>query len=43
VNSAFVRKLAKDDGDSLLMTDKSVVPPARRRKDSFMEMMRRAR
>lgn len=43
VNTAFVRKLAKDDGDSLLMTDKSVVPLARRRKDSFIEIMRTVR
>jgi two-component system LytT family response regulator len=39
VNTAFVRKLAKDDGDSLLMTDKSVVPLARRRKESFIQIM----
>lgn len=31
VNTAFVRKLAKDDGDCLLMTEKPVVPLARRR------------
>jgi hypothetical protein len=43
VNTTFGRKLAKDDGDSLLMTDKSVVPLARRRKDSFIEMMGKAR
>lgn len=40
VNTAFVRKLAKDDGDSLLMTSKAVVPLARRRKDVFIEMMK---
>ncbi len=39
VNTRFVRKLAKDDGDSLWMTDKAVVPLARRRKDAFLEMM----
>lgn len=39
VNTAFVRKLAKDDGDSLLMTDKSVVPLARRRKEAFVRIM----
>ena len=39
VNTRFVRKLAKDDGDSLWMTDKAVVPLARRRKEAFMEMM----
>lgn len=39
VNITFVRKLAKDD--SLLMIDKSVVPLARRRKESFIKMMGR--
>lgn len=39
VNTRFVRKLAKDDGDSLLMTDKAVIPLARRRKEAFLEMM----
>lgn len=39
VNTGFVRKLAKDDGDNLLMTDKSLVPLARRRKDAFVEIM----
>ncbi len=39
VNTRFVRKLAKDDGDSLWMKDKAVVPLARRRKEAFMEMM----
>lgn len=39
VNTIFVRKLAKDYGDNLLMTDKSVVPLARRRKESFIEIM----
>jgi hypothetical protein len=43
VNTTFGRKLAKDDGDSLLMTDKSVVPLARRRKDLFIELMRKTR
>ena len=37
VNTTFVRKLAKDD--NLLMTDKSVVPLARRRKVSFIQIM----
>lgn len=41
VNTRFVRKLAKDDGDSLLLTDKSVVPLARRRKEAFMELIRK--
>lgn len=41
VNTKFVRKLAKDDGDSLLLTDKSVVPLARRRKEAFMELIRK--
>ncbi len=41
VNTKFVRKLAKDDGDSLLMIDKSVIPLARRRKEAFMQMMDR--
>lgn len=39
VNTKYVRKMAKDDGDSLLLTNKSVVPLARRRRDAFMEMM----
>lgn len=39
VNTAYVRKLAKDDGDCLLMTDKSVVPLARRRKEAFLKIM----
>ena len=39
VNTRFVRKLAKDEGDSLLMMDRSVIPLARRRKEAFMEMM----
>ena len=39
VNTRFVRKLAKDDGDSLWMTDKAVIPLARRRKEAFLEMM----
>lgn len=39
VNTTFVRQLAKEDGDSLLMTDKSVVPLARRRKESFIQIM----
>lgn len=39
VNTRFVRKLAKDDGDSLLMTDKTVVPLARRRKEAFFQIM----
>lgn len=40
VNISFVRKLAKDDGESLLMTDKSVIPLARRRKEAFIGIMR---
>lgn len=39
VNTKFVRKLAKDDGDCLLMTDKSVIPLARRRKEAFFQIM----
>ena len=39
VNTRFVRKLAREDGDSLVMVDKSVVPLARRRKEAFVEMM----
>lgn len=39
VNTSFVRKLAKDEGDSLQMTDKSIIPLARRRKDAFIGMM----
>lgn len=40
VNTAFVRKLAKDEGDSLLMASKTVIPLARRRRESFIEMMK---
>ena len=39
VNTKFVRKLAKDDGDNLLMTDKAVIPLARRRKEAFVGAM----
>ncbi|MEO6759484.1 MAG: LytTR family DNA-binding domain-containing protein [Saprospiraceae bacterium] len=39
VNTAFIRKLSRDEGDSLMMVDKSVVPLARRRKEAFVEMM----
>ena len=39
VNTGFVRKLAREDGDNLVMLDKSVVPLARRRKEAFVEMM----
>jgi two-component system LytT family response regulator len=39
INLQFVRKLDKDDGDRLQMTDKSIVPLARRRKEAFVEMM----
>ena len=39
VNTGFVRKLAREDGDSLVMVDKSVVPLARRRKEAFVETM----
>ncbi|MFN0037104.1 MAG: LytTR family transcriptional regulator DNA-binding domain-containing protein [Saprospiraceae bacterium] len=40
VNTGFVRKLAKDEGDSLLMTDKSIIPLARRRKEAFVGIMK---
>lgn len=40
VNTAFVRKLAKDEGDTLLLTNKTAIPLARRRKDVFIEMMK---
>ncbi len=40
VNTKFVRKLAKDEGDSLLMTDKSIIPLARRRKEAFINVMK---
>lgn len=40
VNTKFVRKLAKDDGESLQMTDKSVIPLARRRKEAFLGAMK---
>ncbi len=39
VNTAFIRKLSRADGDSLVMVDKSVVPLARRRREAFVEMM----
>lgn len=39
VNASFVRKLTKEDGDHLLMLDKSLVPLARRRKDAFVNIM----
>lgn len=39
VNTGFVRKLSREDGDSLVMVDKSVIPLARRRKDAFVEIM----
>ncbi len=39
VNIRFVRKLTRDEGDSLLMMDKAVIPLARRRKEAFLEMM----
>lgn len=41
VNTKFVRKLAKGEGDSLQLTDKSIVPLARRRKYAFVEAMKR--
>ena len=40
VNTAFVRKLAKEEGDNLIMADKSIIPLARRRKEAFMGIMR---
>ena len=40
VKTAFVRKLAKEEGDSLMMADKSIIPLARRRKEAFMGIMR---
>ena len=40
VNTAFVRKLTKNDG--LMMIDKSAVPLARRRKELFIETMERS-
>lgn len=39
VNTRFVRKLTKEDGDCLLMADKSTIPLARRRKEAFIEIM----
>ena len=43
VNTKFVRKFTKTDGDSLLMADKSFIPLASRRKKAFMELMNSAR
>jgi two-component system LytT family response regulator len=43
VNTKFVRKFTKAEGDCLLMADKSVIPLARRRKEAFMELMNSAR
>ncbi len=40
VNTKFVRKLTKDEGESLMMTDKSIIPLARRRKEAFMGIMK---
>jgi len=40
VNTKFVRKMTKDEGDSLLMTDKSIIPLARRRKEAFIGIMK---
>ena len=40
INTAFVRKLAKEEGDSLMMIDKSIIPLARRRKEAFMGFMK---
>jgi len=40
VNTKFVRKLAKNDGDNLLMTDKAIIPLARRRKEAFIGAMK---
>jgi len=40
VNTKFVRKLTKAEGDCLLMADKSIIPLARRRKEAFMELMK---
>lgn len=39
VNTAFVRKLTRDEGDNLMMLDKTLIPLARRRKDAFFELM----
>lgn len=41
VNLAFVRKVLREDGGYALMEDGCKVPIARRRKDEFMEVMRR--
>ena len=40
VNTACVRKLVKEEGDSLKMADNSIVPLARRRKEAFMGIMK---
>lgn len=41
VNLAFVRKILKDDGGSVVMEDGTNLPLARRRKDEFLETARR--
>lgn len=41
VNLAFVRKILREDGGYALMEDGCKVPIARRRKDEFLEVMRR--
>lgn len=40
INTAFVRKLVRDNGDQLLMTDKTAIPLARRRRELFSELMK---
>lgn len=41
VNLAFVRKILKDEGGSVVMNDGTHLPLARRRKDEFLESARR--
>lgn len=41
VNLDFVKKFLREDGGYLLLEDNSKVPIARRRKDEFMEVLRR--
>ncbi len=42
VNTAFVRKVGRDNGEHLLMIDRAVIPLARRRRELFGELMRTA-
>jgi len=41
VNTAMVRKIIKEDGDLVIMSDGSKIPIARRRKDDFLKIILR--